>query len=99
MLAMKEIVHFQDLKHENIVRYCRHWTEEVEALCLSTFQDEIEPYFYIQMEYGSQGSLAEFIQSGRKIELGFIATVLKDLLHGLNYIHQKELVHRDMKPV
>lgn len=61
--------------------------------------DEEEGIFkvYIETEYYPLGDLYNFIKR-YDIDEGLILEFLHQIIIGLDYIHQKEFVHRDMKP-
>nr|CDS25452.2 STE20:SPS1 proline alanine rich protein [Hymenolepis microstoma] len=87
----REIKSMKNMKNENIVAYYASFVDKTE-LC-------------IVMDLCQRGSLLDvikFIQSKRDITYGVfdeytIATILKDVLRGLAYIHEGGLVHRDLK--
>lgn len=66
----------------------------------------IQPFFnekdrgcklYIQMEYCAGNSLQEVIESGLPDPTTSFK-LLKEILHGLVYIHSRKTIHRDLKP-
>ena len=75
-------------KHSHVVRYYSAWAED--------------GYMYIQTEYCNGGSLAEEISTHIKRGTSFTESELKEMLrqvsHGLKYIHAQLLVHMDVKP-
>uniref|UniRef100_A0A183SN25 Protein kinase domain-containing protein n=1 Tax=Schistocephalus solidus TaxID=70667 RepID=A0A183SN25_SCHSO len=87
----REIKSMKNMKNENIVAY------------YSSFVDGTE--LFIVMDLCQRGSLLDvikFIQSERDTTYGVfdentIATILRDVLRGLAYIHESGLVHRDLK--
>ncbi|CDS42021.1 STE20:SPS1 proline alanine rich protein [Echinococcus multilocularis] len=87
----REIKSMKNMKNENIVAYHASFVDKTE-LC-------------IVMDLCQRGSLLDvikFIQSKRDITYGVfdeytIATILRDVLRGLAYIHEGGLVHRDLK--
>ncbi|KAL5110941.1 Serine/threonine-protein kinase OSR1 [Taenia crassiceps] len=87
----REIKSMKNMKNENIVAYYASFVDKTE-LC-------------IVMDLCQRGSLLDvikFIQSKRDITYGVfdeytIATILRDVLRGLAYIHEGGLVHRDLK--
>lgn len=56
--------------------------------------------FYIMMEYASKGSLHEFILKNRPnlLEAQVVMNLFVQILMGLNHIHTKKVIHRDLKP-
>ncbi|CAL8096310.1 unnamed protein product [Calicophoron daubneyi] len=87
----REIKSMKNMKNENIVSYYASFVDGTE-LC-------------IVMDLCQRGSLLDvikYIQSKRDIAYGVfdentIATILRDVLRGLAYIHENGLVHRDLK--
>ncbi|KAF7246083.1 hypothetical protein EG68_09460 [Paragonimus skrjabini miyazakii] len=87
----REIKSMKNMKNENIVAYYASFVDQTE-LC-------------IVMDWCQRGSLLDVIkytQSKRDISFGVfdegtIATILRDVLRGLAYIHENGLVHRDLK--
>lgn len=87
----REIKSMKNMKNENIVSYYASFVAQTE-LC-------------IVMDLCQRGSLLDVIkytQNKRDISYGVfdentIATILRDVLRGLVYIHENGLVHRDLK--
>lgn len=87
----REIKSMKNMKNENIVSYYASFVDRTE-LC-------------IVMDLCQRGSLLDvikYVQSKRDITYGVfdegtIATILRDVLRGLAYIHENGLVHRDLK--
>ena len=77
------IVNFQTLKHPNIVR----------------LYDVIETdkYIGIILEYASGGELFDHILAHRYLKEKDAAKLFSQLISGVWYIHQKKIVHRDLK--
>ena len=67
------------------------------------FRDVKLDYFYIVMEYADDGDLSKKIklQQKKKIEKNFseekILKYLYQICNGINYIHSKNVIHRDIK--
>ncbi|KAK9458835.1 kinase-like domain-containing protein [Lipomyces oligophaga] len=51
---------------------------------------------WIVMEYCGGGSCADLLKSG-PIPEEYIAIIIRDILHGLDYIHSEKKIHRDIK--
>lgn len=75
-------------RHPHMVRYYSAWAEE--------------GHLYIQNEYCDGGSLADELTTHRARRTKFTERELKDLLrqvsHGLRYVHAQQLAHMDIKP-
>lgn len=54
------------------------------------------------MEYCNGGNLEELIESrkqlNKQLEIWKVKKIALDVAKGLNFIHQKNLVHMDIKP-
>jgi len=88
-MAMNEVfAHAALIKHKHFVRYYSSWVEEGNV--------------YIQNEFCHGGSLSRKITDLKQLDLYFSESKLKKLmlqvLKGLHYIHNKQLVHLDIKP-
>ncbi|KAJ8516983.1 hypothetical protein ONZ45_g5773 [Pleurotus djamor] len=79
----REIEVLRTLKHPNIVR----------------LYDVIETdkYIGIILEYASGGELFDHILAHRYLREGYASKLFYQLLSGVWYIHQKKIVHRDLK--
>jgi len=81
---LKEIAIMQQCESKFVVRYFG-----------SYFQDS---NLWIVMEYCSAGSVLDIIKLRRKVfEEPQIATIMKDTLKGLEYLHSHRKIHRDVK--
>lgn len=58
---------------------------------------EEDGQLYFVMRYMAGGSLAEWLKSG-KVSLQKTAEIIEKLALGLDYAHQKGVIHRDIKP-
>lgn len=79
----KEIEVYQKLEHENIVKYIGAKQEG----------DGI----YIYMEYMTGGSLASMLSEYGPFNEKVIRRFTKQVVEGLHYLHEKGVVHRDVK--
>ncbi|KAI9083563.1 hypothetical protein K1719_034505 [Acacia pycnantha] len=52
---------------------------------------------WIIMEYMAGGSVADLLQSGPPLDEMSIASILRDLLHAIDYLHSERKIHRDIK--
>ncbi|CAG8489781.1 8041_t:CDS:10 [Acaulospora morrowiae] len=79
----REISLLKDLHHENIVQY------------LGSQHDE--KTLNIFLEYVPGGSVATMLNTYGPLEETLIRSFVRQILQGLTYLHDKEIVHRDIK--
>ncbi|XP_004712755.1 eIF-2-alpha kinase GCN2 [Echinops telfairi] len=56
-------------------------------------------YLYIQMEYCEKSTLRDTIDQGLCQDTVRLWRLFREILDGLAYIHEKGMIHRDLKPV
>ncbi|NWU95052.1 E2AK4 kinase, partial [Upupa epops] len=56
-------------------------------------------YLYIQMEYCEKSTLRGTIDQGLCEDTSRLWRLFREILDGLAYIHEKGMIHRDLKPV
>ncbi|KAK1361627.1 hypothetical protein POM88_046101 [Heracleum sosnowskyi] len=78
----QEIDLLSELEHENIVRY------------LGT--EKTESNFYIFLELASKGSLLSLYQQYH-LQDSQVSVFTRQILYGLKYLHDRNVVHRDIK--
>jgi len=79
----QEITLLRDLDHENIVRYLGSQIDE----------DNL----YIFLEYVPGGSVAMQLATYGKFSEAIVKSYTRQILQGLNYLHERESIHRDIK--
>ena len=59
---------------------------------------EIDKNIHIMMEYADRGSLHDYIKSQKTDILSSeIVRILAQIVSGLRYMHDKRILHRDLK--
>ncbi|KAF2078532.1 hypothetical protein CYY_000157 [Polysphondylium violaceum] len=79
----KEIEVMKSLNHENIVRY------------LGTFVDST--HLNVFLEYIPGGSISSLLSKFGSFPENVIKVYTKQILNGLAYLHQNQIIHRDIK--
>ena len=81
----KEITILKQLKHENIVQFYGY--------------EETNSKLYIMMEYLKYGTLSEYMKKNKgKISEENASIIIQKLLSATDYLHNKQICHRDIKP-
>ncbi|CAJ0631016.1 144_t:CDS:10 [Entrophospora sp. SA101] len=79
----REIALLKDLHHENIVQYLG---SQHDKMTLNIF-----------LEYVPGGSVTTMINNYGPLKEKLIKSFVKQILQGLNYLHEKDIIHRDIK--
>eukprot|EP00759_Apiculatamorpha_spiralis_P052434 PhF_6_TR570/c0_g1_i1/m.575 len=82
--VLKEVSVMASFRHDNIVAYLGAAVDRSKLIIVT--------------EYISGGSLASALETFRHIPLPSIKRYLRDILHGLTYLHNNGIIHRDVKP-
>ncbi|XP_018575230.1 serine/threonine-protein kinase grp [Anoplophora glabripennis] len=80
----REVTIHRMLDHENIIKYFGRRQEPLKE--------------YIFLEYASGGELFQLIEPDIGMASHAAQTYMKQLMHGVNYLHNKGITHRDIKP-
>jgi hypothetical protein len=83
----KEMKALQKCRHPRVVRYIDRAFETVKS----------SVHFYLIMEYMSEGSLSDVIKRDGKLDELRAKRFTGQLLDGLLYLHQRSIIHRDIK--
>lgn len=96
-----EIELLQDLQHENIVQYLcwySHLTQFsllLTPLCSdSSLEDDCLNIF---LEYVPGGSVTALLRSYGAFEEPLVKNFVRQILQGLSYLHERDIIHRDIK--
>ncbi|KAF7338272.1 STE11-like protein [Mycena venus] len=79
----REIELLKDLQHENIVQYL-----------YSSLDDD---YLNIFLEYVPGGSVTALLRNYGAFEEPLVKNFVRQILEGLNYLHERDIIHRDIK--
>ncbi|XP_044247124.1 interferon-induced, double-stranded RNA-activated protein kinase isoform X2 [Ursus arctos] len=97
----REVKALAALRHPNIVHYCSCWAgEDYDP------EDSINPSrpkikcLLIQMEFCDKGTLEAWIDNrrGKKPDKPLSLELYEQIAAGVEYIHNQQLIHRDLKP-
>ncbi|XP_053156493.1 serine/threonine-protein kinase PLK2-like isoform X2 [Hemicordylus capensis] len=79
----REIELHSKLKHRNVVGFHRHFADRENI--------------YMVLEYCSRKSLAHILKARKTLTEPEVRFYLKQIITGLQYIHQQGIIHRDLK--
>ncbi|TST98557.1 Interferon-induced, double-stranded RNA-activated protein kinase [Bagarius yarrelli] len=108
--SCREVKALSRFAHANIVRYHTSWTEETEYRDETTDTESSSNsnsgshFLYIQMEFCEGKTLREWIDERNNHPQKYperrqeAATIIKQVLEAVKYIHSKSHIHRDLKP-
>lgn len=80
-----EIQLMRGLSHQNIVEYLGAWVDEQECV------------IYVFQEWVPGGSVHQLLQKFGPLSLGVVKTYMRQILSGLEYLHNCGIIHRDIK--
>lgn len=81
--VMQEVYILKKIRQENVVHF------------YETF--ETEKYILLVMELCGGGDLLNYVRKRRKLKEDLAKVFFKQIIQALNYIHKKNIVHRDIK--
>ncbi|ANZ74927.1 BA75_02981T0 [Komagataella pastoris] len=83
-LIVNEILVMKDSRHKNIVNF-------LEAYLRNSYE------LWVVMEYMEGGSLTDIIENNNSLKESQIATICLETVKGLQFLHRKHIIHRDIK--
>ena len=78
-----EVKIYEHLNHPNIIKYI--------------FSEQISNYYFLYLEYIPGGSIKNMIDQFGGFNEILIRKYTKQILSGLKYLHDKKIIHRDIK--
>eukprot|EP00347_Sterkiella_histriomuscorum_P004693 403359467 len=94
----KKIVYLEEKQHEvHIEKMVLSYLKNSSFIKFyQSFQDKTKLYFLL--EYIPNGSLCDFLKSERKISDKLARHFVAEIVLGLQYLRQMQVIHRDLKP-
>ncbi|XP_057337097.1 serine/threonine-protein kinase 3 isoform X2 [Microplitis mediator] len=95
---IKEISIMQQCDSPYVVKYYGSYFKNTDLWVKIFNLNRIKSYFNIVMEYCGAGSVSDIMRLRKKtLQEDEIATILCDTLKGLEYLHLRRKIHRDIK--
>ncbi|XP_021517194.1 interferon-induced, double-stranded RNA-activated protein kinase isoform X1 [Meriones unguiculatus] len=101
--AVREVTALAALYHANIVQYHSCWMGEdydpEQSVDKDTNRSKTQCLF-IQMEFCDKGTLEQWMEERRQstADKALVLELFEQIVTGVDYIHSKSLIHRDLKP-
>ncbi|XP_052042373.1 interferon-induced, double-stranded RNA-activated protein kinase [Apodemus sylvaticus] len=96
----REVQALAELNHVNIVQYCFCW--EGEDYDPEQSRSDSSRYktrcLFIQMEFCDKGTLEQWMEKRSQVDKALTLELYEQIVTGVDYIHLKGLIHRDLKP-
>jgi 3-phosphoinositide dependent protein kinase-1 len=97
MLDKNQLIKERKTKFAAIEKHClRTCDSPFVAKVYWTFQDTYSLYFVL--EYAPNGDMLEYIKGTGRFDVKTVAFYAGEILLGLEHVHSKEILHRDLKP-
>lgn len=100
----REVELLRELQHENIVQY--HGAEACSRLTSTPLSDGKfdlaascidQEHLNIFLEYVPGGSVTSLLRNYGAFEEPLVKNFVRQILNGLAYLHEKDIIHRDIK--
>ena len=93
-LVMTEVHTMSQLSHPNIVNLIEYSKDGV----VEKSSGEKEHVIYIVLELATGGELFDYVATTGRFNEPIARFYFRQLIEGLDYVHQKGVTHRDLKP-
>lgn len=85
---------FSGLKHPNVIDIVYQEAEKD-----TVYRDEVKKVSYVLMEYAPHGDFFDFVTKYRdSLDEKLIRTFFRQLIDGIEYLHESSVAHLDLKP-
>lgn len=93
-LVITEVQTMSKLSHDNIVNLLEYKEDAI----VEKSNGAKEPVMYIALELATGGELFDYVATTGKFSETISRFYFRQLLAGLDYVHQQGVTHRDLKP-
>jgi serine/threonine protein kinase len=93
-LVMTEVQTMTNLSHPNIVNLIEYGKDGI----VERSDGHKEPVIYIVLELATGGELFDYVATTGRFNEQISRFYFRQLIEGLDYVHQKGVTHRDLKP-
>ncbi|RZC45015.1 hypothetical protein C5167_037962 [Papaver somniferum] len=96
-LSLLHLLSFRKVRHKNVVQFIGACTK-TPSLCIVTGMKLLLEIFCFCAEFMSGGSVYDFLHKHKGVfKLPSLLKVAIDVSKGMNYLHQNNIIHRDLK--
>lgn len=100
-VAIKQLLIDKRNDEESIDRFNREAESTAELMhphIVRIYDVQDSPYPFIAMEYIEGTDLKQYIKEHTNLDLTKIVTIMDQILSAIEYAHEKNIIHRDIKP-
>lgn len=96
---MREIEFIKEFQHQNIVQYLGEFSTSFSTQILTRFTASSVDNEHLSMflEYAPGGSVAVLLKNYGAFEEALARTIIRQVLNGLQYLHGRGVIHRDIR--